>query len=340
MNRGTPDRTPSSRGPRAFTLVELLTVVAIIGLLISIVVPSIGAARDAAKVAKAKTTMKALGDALEVFRGDNDAECKGNEYPPSRAGDDPTVTGNNTALGSEDMSGAQWLVRYLMGKDLNGYIPEKSVPGGLGTAGQEQMKNGKSWYELNYSRAPAYVHQAPVKPPRDLPGGQGDTDTSLRGTNWVFVDSYNMPICYYAANSRIATRPNAPIAAYDYPTGAVDPNQLGIYNYRDNAIFTGLGRGQPDSASWALPGWDFGSGAHKMTFGPSGWDSNPSQIRLGMSDDTKYSFGAWIMDKQAWETSHQQPNQAVVKPVRKDSFILWSPGKDGLFGTKDDVQNF
>lgn len=56
---------------RAFTLIELLIVVAIIGILAAIAVPNFQNARLRAKVARVLADFKTLGTALEMYRVDN-----------------------------------------------------------------------------------------------------------------------------------------------------------------------------------------------------------------------------------------------------------------------------
>ncbi|MFH1737905.1 MAG: prepilin-type N-terminal cleavage/methylation domain-containing protein [bacterium] len=56
---------------KSFTLIELLIVVAIIGILAAIAVPNFLNARMRATVAKMETDVKALGDALTMYRIDN-----------------------------------------------------------------------------------------------------------------------------------------------------------------------------------------------------------------------------------------------------------------------------
>ena len=68
------------KNPRAFTLIELLIVVAIIGILAAIAVPNFTAAQVRAKVARAQADMKSLSTALEAYR------VYANTYPPD--GDD------------------------------------------------------------------------------------------------------------------------------------------------------------------------------------------------------------------------------------------------------------
>lgn len=57
----------------AFTLIELLIVVAIIGILAAIAVPNFLNAQIRAKVAKVESDMKTLDTALEMYRIDNNA---------------------------------------------------------------------------------------------------------------------------------------------------------------------------------------------------------------------------------------------------------------------------
>jgi len=89
------------------TMVELLTVVAIMALLIGILLPSVTAVRRAAKEAKQHVQITTIELALTAFKNDY------GDYPPS----DPCS--HNTEV--NNYCGAQKLVEALLGRDLLGF---------------------------------------------------------------------------------------------------------------------------------------------------------------------------------------------------------------------------
>ena len=67
----TPHAARARRGaPHAFTLVELLVVVAIIAVLIGILLPAMAAAREAAKSAHCKNNLKQIGYGVQMYVAD------------------------------------------------------------------------------------------------------------------------------------------------------------------------------------------------------------------------------------------------------------------------------
>lgn len=56
---------------RAFTLIELLTVIAIIGILAAIIIPTVGRVRDAARASKSLSNLKSIGQAVLLHANEN-----------------------------------------------------------------------------------------------------------------------------------------------------------------------------------------------------------------------------------------------------------------------------
>jgi type II secretion system protein G len=67
----TEEKRPSFPGARAFTLIELLIVVAIIAILAAIAVPNFLEAQTRAKVTRCMADMRAIGNAIETYFVDN-----------------------------------------------------------------------------------------------------------------------------------------------------------------------------------------------------------------------------------------------------------------------------
>jgi len=332
-------RSEPTRGHGGFTLIELLTVVAIIAVLIGILVPSLQKARQQAKNVAIRGTLKALGDGLDLFRGDNQRELGGREYPPSAAADDPTEEGN------AKIYGAQWLARYLLGKDLNGYVSPMRVPRDLL---QRKTTDPYYWQKDWYAEVPTSDNPyAPldrvgpyVDPSRlriaaaaDLegaptpPAGAAEVDENTL-QQIVILDVYGYPILYYAANSAIAQRPYAPLATYD-------GTEAGVYNFSDNVLFTGRCRG----TTCDIPPWDFAGVGTNPVHKIENFGTHPNDIPTRDSIDTPENletFPYFILDKQAFESTKRRS----VIPYRRDSYLLISAGADGRYGTTDDITNF
>ncbi len=71
----------SNRTVCAFTLIETLVSIAILGLLISLLVPALGRARDGAKLASCASSMRSIGQAIFVFAGDHEDRLPVNIEP-------------------------------------------------------------------------------------------------------------------------------------------------------------------------------------------------------------------------------------------------------------------
>ena len=77
----------SARAKQGFTLIELMAVVAVLGLLIAILVPSLGRVRKQSKRTACMSNLRQIGTAIQAYRNQNR-----DHYPVARSMPEPFVT--------------------------------------------------------------------------------------------------------------------------------------------------------------------------------------------------------------------------------------------------------
>ena len=294
----------------AFTIIELLTVMSIIVVLISLLVPALNRVNRYAKDVRQKTQFKGIDDMMGEFSKDSDAGGYG-DYPPSDALDEA----------DQPYCGAMKFAEAMVGQDLLGFNPDSRFR-------QDLTIDGDPTTTLLYDYDPTISTDDPsdenIKsrqgPLLRLEGanahrmwhlyGRGNT-APFREDLFVLCDVYNrvrsfddtpgakrrigMPILYYKADiSGIVHLPDAPW------------NPLNIYNYEDNHYLIGLGK--PEDLSFIHPLFKDGSDPEGQKF-------------YEITKDYRISIERG-------------------RPYRSDSYILLSAGFDGEYGTRDDVFNF
>jgi prepilin-type N-terminal cleavage/methylation domain-containing protein len=305
------------RRRQGFTLVELLTVVAIISLLISILLPSLSRARDQARRARVRAMLHGIDTALEMFYSDF------NRYPNSNEGEDPIT---DFGGGSNTLSGAHWLARALVGHDYEGVDTEGRMmrPGGSITLTELEGATRTGVY----MEGPMFARDDDES--KFFYGGDAD-DYVPTGRPVVYDELFGSPVLYYRANAR-ARLPFADSSGF-CPVNSGSP---GIYSQRDNRRITGGG---------SMVGWDFaGAGQHPLAAvnGPhplgafSGSGYNPADIdsMCGDQNGVPGSFADFLHSETAQYTAGR------ARPVNAERFVLISAGRDGVFGTSDDITNF
>jgi prepilin-type N-terminal cleavage/methylation domain-containing protein len=334
----------------AFTLIELMVVIGIIGILITIAVPAYSKIRQSAAKTATAATISAINLGVEGYR--TDAKL-GGQYPPSVHVN--AISPHDDAAHFVD--GANLIVWALAGADLLGTPGFRNVDatnadeygGWLNDIGKSTTKNGSgppqpALYNVGAGGTPAYTRYGPfvdlskVKLTKQTTPGTASfdiPDATLKLNSLAFLDNFGIPILYYKANVGVQQW----IDCGDFATGSGDETAYrvsggpssqyipsGIYNLLDNSLITGHSTSQ---------GLDFGAGTNH--FQPS-----PSTDKLGAISHGNYISGVTpTPPKGSFGYTVWNPNvTATPKPHRDDSFILLSAGPDGLFGTGDDIGNF
>lgn len=300
----------SNRGSKrfltGFTIVELLTVLAIIAMLVGLLVPALNLVRNIAKETKQNAQLTTIGLALTAFRNDD------GDYPPSNWPDfipPPPRT---------DYCGAQKLAEALLGWDLLGFHPKSTWRATVPAGYPDPATTPPAIFEANLKeRKGPYLERATTNAFRlgDLYTGPSETGP-LAPHTFVLCDVFGVrrikigqkivkagtPILYYRANTN-SKNIDAPLL------------ENRIYDARNNLPLVDLGRvtkdGTPGKPHLLLQGGPL----FKFFYGDP---ADPTVI--GYIQDPKITARPW--------------------PYRPDSYILISAGLDGEYGTKDDIRNF
>lgn len=294
---------------KAFTLIELLIVLAIIALLVGILLPSITMVRRQAKETAQKAQFAAIDMALDAFKQDY------GDYPRSGYRD-------GTSLDAPYYCGAQKLVEALLGWDLRGFHPQSSW---VNVTANVLYNNTP--LSLSARRGP-YLEVAKTNVYR-LGYTAGANNGLYNSSQRMFTDNFdpllqNYVICDVFSVKKISviaggnvttTMAGSPVLYYKANTNSkilTDRINLAnnIYDLSDNLAILRLRQ---------LPGETV---RHNL-------DND-----LPFPGDYLYNTGYKLIDENVFSAT------GTKWPHRPDSYILISAGWDHNFGTKDDILNF
>jgi prepilin-type N-terminal cleavage/methylation domain-containing protein len=303
-----------------FTIVELLTVMAVIAMLMGILVPALNLVRRLAKDVNQKAEFHSIDVALATYINESATQ----QYPESKF--------LNTGAGKVTV-GAQRLAEALLGRDLVGFDPNstwdayadetkkdayasKNSPKNstqplidaslarrqgpyLDPANAEVFQLGQLFSTLTYGYAyPGTTTPAPVLTDiYRVKNVVSQGKTVMAGT----------PILYYKANTTITQFPDVNDPTVTIVTPAYDTNS--IYSSMDNEELVRLRQVKNQAA--------------KHNFDPT---ATPDTTH-----DGRWWFYKTIMDRKI---------TSQARPYNMTSYILISAGADGIYGTRDDICNF
>jgi len=339
------DRNRTRLARDGFTLIEIMVVIAIIGLLVAVLLPAFGTVRTRARVVQTKGLFSALDTGLVLFRSE---ERLAAGLPPSHSDNpsDPQLIADPRGQKSQHVriAGAHLLVHALLGAD------------GLGPPGFRDLDQDGVWWNDTYGLPVdgdgAYALDADGNEKRTRYGGTVSLDDKVKETvkslrqldeegvivnletansqgdmaldEPMFLDPWGGPVLYYKANTasrRIVS----------------DSEHAGVYRQEDNGIITGTVGSSGEPGASAQEGLDFGAGKIEDRYhAMSGLPPLPTDPTTAVADiltQTTYdgSFVRYILDPTV---------KARPTPVRKQDYLLISAGPDVRYGTEDDVTNW
>ncbi len=317
---------------QGFTIVELLTVMAVIAVLIGLLIPALGMVKDKAKEIQQKAQFHSIDVGVELFKSDFGS------YPESNDNNVDTQSSPQHPIDSNPYCGANKLAEAMVGMDYVGFHPSSdfradglaevnldTVPATTGvvevysadadTANwQTAMENIEArkgpYMELEtanaftmeevYTNDPGIFNNGPTNAPYALVL----CDVYAKKRGGLGGKKTGTPILYYRARTQYVEQDMNGMTVVDTSGRTITDADNDIYFYEDNDALLGLG--MPD-------------------------DAVPFTLTGGSLAEAQQNFQDMIVNEQV---------QTVLKPYRADSFILVSAGKDGDFGTADDLFNF
>ncbi len=310
-----------------FSLIELLVVISIITLLIGFLATGIQGVKRHATNLRQKSNFHAIEVGLELFEKDYD------DYPPSK-----TLETLSDGTAGPQVCGAQHLAEALVGRDMRGFDPKTnwyapdeddtiyaSQEGKGSTPEDEAASRTRRWklfielkkmgafvmhdlYGDTYSE-PVYSSEDPCSP--DSFRAPVITDIFRQKKVKVLYKDQpewaGSPILYYKANSASRLFKKVPASGDDF--------KKWIYNYEDNRGIIELGTIKDPAVEHHF------SEAYTYTYTEDGQPRTGTGVHLFYKTITN-------------------PKVSYDKPFNAATFILISAGRDGIYGTSDDITNF
>jgi type II secretory pathway pseudopilin PulG len=322
-----------------FTIVELLTVMGIIAILIGLLVPALSMVKDYAKQVQQAAQFHSIEVGLDLYKAEFGA------YPPSNDNSIAPVH----PIDATPYCGANKLAEAMVGLDFLGFHPNSDFR----STGQAELLNRSTGAVMS----PTLVYnalngitsfQTPDENVKCRGGKAGAPFIELENANAFRMDDIYLPaqltkmnyrtaypvsmaLCdVYAKkrNTASARKTGMPILYYrartqfteqDYRSKSTDPTGPGAFGGLENDIYY-----YPDNMNLLL----------LQTPDTTPID-HPLASNGGQQADW-ISFENMILNRQVTT----DPTYDIKRPYRAQSYILISAGKDGLYGTADDITNF
>ena len=362
--------TGNRKARRGFTLVEMLTVVAIVAILVAILVPAVSAVRKNARATATRGAIQTISTGISAYQAD---QRVGGSYPPSRSDEPgPSAIAPYTFRVANPyrpdipdpsirVTGAGLLVWALAGADLLGTPGFRTFRSGssywaLDTDAQDTAVDNRGAYALRPNREPwhprsgPYVDLAKVRVTSYVRNGVGNAASNgfpvpaeeearrqssgnVKNANYtrqypMFLDGYGFPILYWRADAAGTELATAKVGGGGGQLNQA--NRRGVYEWGDNQPLlntaTNLSPGQGGNT--------LSPGALVLRPNPNphvGWAGIPSNADPKAVPDPLRGFPKYIRNDDV---------KARFWPHNPDSYLLVSPGDDGVYGTADDIANF
>jgi len=297
---------------RGFTLLEMLTALAIVAIMITLLIPAIHKIGETAHVVKQKAQFHAIGVGLESFRVDT------GDYPPSE------YTGSDQT----GYCGAQKLSEAMVGWDGFGYHPKSAWRSdGIADFNGDGNATEKIYDTVNGIAIGNTVLQTAEENLKIRKGPYLELEKSNAvKLSSIYPDNKNSPLDIVTPQTYVLADMFATV--YNKSTGK--KTGMPILYYRadtSKSLFmpTTLGTDQNNTSRDAI--YNVNHNYPFIMYSSPAGDIHP------MASDRELFY------KRIANPNFPPSATTPQRPYRAQSFILLSAGADGLYGSPDDVYN-
>jgi len=327
---------------KGFTIVELLTVMAIIAILMGLLLPAMNAVRKAAKDVSQKAQFKTIDTALEAFKNENGM------YPESSVS--PTSVTKATV-------GAHKLAEALIGRDMQGYDPKSTWDADADDTSDEIYASAETPQSSSTDQV-----LASEKRRQDIYLAVDKVEAFQ--VNQLFNNTGNVyPGNYDNLGTKSGTYLSAPVLTDVYrakkvtlPSSATVLAGTPILYYRADTTSKAF----PDTIKMTNDNSDDLPNTVSINSVPDYiYDVNDNDELVNLyqmmkpTSANRHHFDAGYTEDVTVKNASQTVNglwlfyntitnikMTTPRPYNADSYILISAGNDGIYGTKDDICNF
>lgn len=314
-----------------FTIVELLTVMAVIAVLIGLLIPALALVKDNAKEIQQKAQFHGLDVGLELYKSEFGV------YPESYDNSISTISSPGKLADPTPYCGANKLAEAMVGRDLLGFHPksdfrsdglaEVTLPGPPPSTADESIYAA---FSGNGFETPEENLKARKGPFVDLENANAFPMDEVYGNdNTQFPNGFSSNYAMDTVSGTINSFPLVLCDVYAKKRSGTNAKKTGtpVLYFRARANFTMQDSQDVDDIEDDI--YYYGD--------------NASILDLGMPDDGfDYTVvaGGTTPEENFEDMIRNENVQTVLRPYRADTYILVSAGKDGDFGTADDIFNF
>lgn len=324
-------RTPRTKmARRAFSLIELLTVIGIIALVIAIIIPALGGARNAAKRTASQQLMTEINNACARYKSDHQGRNPG--YFPERAmgssdNRDRGLSGMENAM--LDLAGEGAILGSAQGTRVDASQGDIIVGPTNVTRDQIVVRSSlMATSDSSYFKPSGDFYEAQLSSTGQQVGAPAHAGASATDPQMLdVIDSFGNPILFWSADTYSMPRPGS-IDEFV----SINGNQSAMFYWNSNAAFlraTALGRKGFDQTLAPVAG-------RATSLIGAGMLGDETELKLSMGAVLGNVSAPRAVGMTADEALAAGNLEALYPGLPRGGFVLQSAGPDGIFVSSND----